>query len=100
MVFGWSGSAIFGGILLDRYGFGSTFLITAAMQLLSMAIFALLLPLVPVHEKLEAVEAAIVQKEAASADPLEGSSSGSTLAQPLLAAVAVGGAADGAKLSA
>ena len=32
MQLGWSGSAVLGGFLLDRYSFAGTFLITASIQ--------------------------------------------------------------------
>ena len=32
LIFGWSGSALLGGILVDKYGFDVTFCITALMQ--------------------------------------------------------------------
>ena len=32
MQLGWSGSAVLGGIFLDRYSFDGTFLITASVQ--------------------------------------------------------------------
>jgi len=41
--FGWSGSAMAGGALLDQFGFGFTFLATAAMQALSLIITSRLL---------------------------------------------------------
>jgi predicted MFS family arabinose efflux permease len=47
--FGWSGSAVVGGILADRVGYGYTFLITASMQFLSVLLLSLVLPLV--HNK-------------------------------------------------
>ena len=38
--FGWSGSAVLGGHLVDRYGYRFTFLITAGLQLCSAAILS------------------------------------------------------------
>eukprot|EP00667_Euglena_gracilis_P010472 EG_transcript_10655 len=43
--FGWSGSAALGGYLVDRHGYGFTFKVTVAVQLLGAAV---LLPLWPV----------------------------------------------------
>jgi len=39
----WSGSAILGGYICDRHGFGATFLITCVVQLLATSLFATLL---------------------------------------------------------
>jgi MFS family permease len=47
---GWCGSAAFGGYLSDRYDYTSTFLVTAIVQSIGCAVFALALPLVPRHE--------------------------------------------------
>jgi MFS family permease len=38
--FGWSGSAVLGGHLVDRYGYRLTFLITAGLQLSSALILS------------------------------------------------------------
>ena len=46
MMFGWSGSAVLGGFLIDAYGFRITFLITAAMQLVALFFLFALLPVV------------------------------------------------------
>jgi hypothetical protein len=47
-VFGWSGSALLGGYLIDRHGFAMVFLLTAGLQLASTAAFnAPLLAMVP-----------------------------------------------------
>mmetsp|Transcript_7638 Transcript_7638/g.18547 ORF Transcript_7638/g.18547 Transcript_7638/m.18547 type:complete len:194 (-) Transcript_7638:791-1372(-) len=45
--FGWSGSAAVGGFLIERYGFQTTFFVTASMQLVGWLCSLLLLPLVP-----------------------------------------------------
>jgi MFS family permease len=42
--FSWSGSAIIGGLISDKYGYGATFLATAAMQLVGLGAIAALLP--------------------------------------------------------
>ena len=47
VVFGWSGSAVLGGVLVDKCGFDITFCITAAMQGVGVLVLILLLPLVP-----------------------------------------------------
>eukprot|EP00475_Leptophrys_vorax_P030614 TRINITY_DN4602_c0_g1_i2.p1 TRINITY_DN4602_c0_g1~~TRINITY_DN4602_c0_g1_i2.p1 ORF type:complete len:456 (+),score=111.65 TRINITY_DN4602_c0_g1_i2:641-2008(+) len=44
--FGWSGSAVLGGILADQTGYGRTFLITAAMQFVSCLVLMLITPIV------------------------------------------------------
>jgi len=45
--FGWCGSAAFGGWLADKYDYTATFLITAILQTIGIAVWCLLLPLVP-----------------------------------------------------
>ena len=45
----WCGSALVGGILADRYSYASTFLITAAMQLMGSMVYWALLPVVPME---------------------------------------------------
>jgi len=40
--FGWSGSAVVGGWLSDNYGYGGTFLATAALQAIALALFSTL----------------------------------------------------------
>eukprot|EP01134_Creolimax_fragrantissima_P006947 CFRG6947T1 len=52
--FGWSGSAVLGGILVDKYGFDIAFHATATMQLLAWLPMILLLPLVAREEHVEA----------------------------------------------
>ena len=50
-VFGWSGSALLGGYLVDRHGFAMVFLLTAALQLGSCVAFnGPLLGMVPIRE--------------------------------------------------
>jgi hypothetical protein len=50
-VFGWSGSALLGGYLVDRHGFAPVFFVTAAMQFLATLLFTVpLLCLVPQFE--------------------------------------------------
>lgn len=48
--FGWCGSAAFGGWLADKYDYTYTFFLTAILQTMGLAVWALLLPLVPRHE--------------------------------------------------
>ncbi len=48
--FGWSGSAALGGWLIQHYGFGMNFYITATMQLAAWSVMLLLMPLVPRQE--------------------------------------------------
>jgi len=45
--FGWSGSALLGGYLADSYGYGFSFLVTAAIQFMGVSMWWLLVPLVP-----------------------------------------------------
>eukprot|EP00980_Cylindrotheca_fusiformis_P005485 scaffold1169_cov120-Cylindrotheca_fusiformis.AAC.35 len=48
--FGWCGSAALGGMIADKYDYTYTFLITAIIQTTGIAVWALLLPLVPREE--------------------------------------------------
>jgi MFS family permease len=48
--FGWCGSAALGGMISDKYDYTRTFLITAILQTIGTAVWALLLPLVPRNE--------------------------------------------------
>ena len=48
--FGWSGSALLGGYLVDRTGFAPVFLLTAALQFGSTLVTLPLLGWVPLHE--------------------------------------------------
>lgn len=50
LIFGWSGSAFVGGILVDKYGFDITFCLTAVMQAIGVSILIPLLILVPRKE--------------------------------------------------
>ena len=47
--FGWSGSAVLGGILVDRYGYSLTFFMTAGLQVFAWLPLLSLLPLIPVE---------------------------------------------------
>ena len=47
---GWSGSAMVGGIIVNRFGFGWSFGLTASMQFLAWCFRWTLLPLVPKRE--------------------------------------------------
>ena len=49
--FGWCGSAALGGVLADRYGYASTFLVTAGMQASGIVVQLALLPIVPRSER-------------------------------------------------
>jgi len=61
--FGWSGSAVLGGILADNFGYGYTFVITAAMQFLSCLVLMLTLPIVRL-ESTKALHSTVVPAEA------------------------------------
>lgn len=65
-VFGWSGSALLGGYLLDAHGFSSVFVATAAMQFTGSLLVGALLPVVPRHEAAAASTAASALAAAAS----------------------------------
>lgn len=54
--FGWSGSAVLGGILADKVGYGHTFLITAAMQFVSLSVLSLTMPVVQLERQQETVD--------------------------------------------
>ncbi|KAG7341929.1 major facilitator superfamily transporter [Nitzschia inconspicua] len=54
--FGWCGSAAFGGWLADKYDYTATFLITAILQTIGIAVWCLLWPLVPRTEGLHTIE--------------------------------------------
>jgi len=49
--FGWSGSAFIGGLLIDKYGYGYTFLITAIMQFAGNCILIPLIFILPSDKK-------------------------------------------------
>ena len=49
-MFGWSGSAFLGGILLDKYGFSFVFCLTAFLQAVGTSVLLPLLFLVPRKE--------------------------------------------------
>lgn len=48
--FGWSGSAMVGGFVVNKWGYGPSFLVTAILQIVAAAILALLLPIIG-HER-------------------------------------------------
>jgi MFS family permease len=54
--FGWCGSAAFGGWLADKFDYTYTFLITAILQSVGVAVWCLLLPLVPRKEGCHGME--------------------------------------------
>ena len=66
--FGWSGSAVLGGHLVDRYGYRFTFLITAGLQLCSAAILSSL--------------ARVVERESTSYARVESRDDGETKEEP------------------
>jgi len=49
--FGWSGSAVLGGYIIDRWDYGASFLATALAQFLSASILLVLLPLLGVDKE-------------------------------------------------
>lgn len=54
--FGWCGSAALGGMIADRYDYTHTFLATAIVQSIGLAVWGLLLPLVPRKEGQDSLE--------------------------------------------
>lgn len=78
--FGWCGSAALGGVLADRYGYASTFLVTASLQLVATLMQCGLLPVVPRFER----RAAAAAGKAAEVTPPSAPSAMTTA--PLLAA--------------
>jgi hypothetical protein len=54
--FGWSGSAVLGGILVGRTGYGQTFVITASLQAAATVMYAVVIPTVPRREAAVCVE--------------------------------------------
>ena len=74
-VFGWSGSALIGGSILDHHGFGVVFLLTAALQLFACLAFAgPLLFMIPLFES--ACDCECVEGEQADAEAASDNSSG------------------------
>jgi MFS family permease len=49
--FGWAGSAILGGYVIDRHDYATTFVITACVQAVAVVIWAALLAVVPREER-------------------------------------------------
>lgn len=49
--FGWSGSAFIGGFLIDKYGYGYTFLITATLQFIGYSLLFPLIYIIPPENK-------------------------------------------------
>ena len=78
--FGWCGSAALGGWLSDRFDYTYTFGITAIIQAIGTAVFALLIPLVPRHEGQEDEEEVDAHAQEVVIDP----SSLNLLQEPLL----------------
>eukprot|EP00667_Euglena_gracilis_P008170 EG_transcript_8273 len=69
--FGWSGSAVLGGWLVDVHGYGFSFHITAAVQGVAAALWVLLLPIVPRethHISTAATADVVVPPEAVAAE--------------------------------
>eukprot|EP00475_Leptophrys_vorax_P031863 TRINITY_DN48577_c0_g1_i1.p1 TRINITY_DN48577_c0_g1~~TRINITY_DN48577_c0_g1_i1.p1 ORF type:complete len:358 (-),score=75.73 TRINITY_DN48577_c0_g1_i1:69-1142(-) len=61
--FGWSGSAVLGGILADRTGYGHTFLITASMQFLSCLVLMIAMPIVRLEAQNKPQYSTVVDKD-------------------------------------
>eukprot|EP00756_Hemistasia_phaeocysticola_P018858 Hpha_TRINITY_DN15624_c4_g4::TRINITY_DN15624_c4_g4_i1::g.99228::m.99228 len=54
--FGWSGSAVFGGLIVDKWGYGASFLVTACFQVVSVWCLGMLRPLIRVDEMAQTQE--------------------------------------------
>ncbi len=50
LIFGWSGTALLGGMLIDKIGFGGTFCLTALAQCIGVCFLLPLLFIVPKHQ--------------------------------------------------
>ena len=50
LIFGWSGTALLGGMLIDKIGFGGTFCLTALVQCIGVCFLLPLLFIVPKHQ--------------------------------------------------
>ncbi len=50
LIFGWSGTALLGGMLIDKIGFGGTFCLTALFQCIGVCFLLPLLFIVPKHQ--------------------------------------------------
>jgi MFS family permease len=61
--FGWCGSAAFGGWLADKYDYTATFLITAILQSIGIAVWCLLLPLVPRTEGFHSMDESMDERD-------------------------------------
>lgn len=60
---GWSGSAVLGGWMVDHFGYGYSFVATAALQALASVVWLLLLPLVPVEKPLQSAPTYCISRE-------------------------------------
>lgn len=80
--FGWSGSAFLGGYLVDLYGYGYTFLITAVLQTFALSLNFWILPVV----SMELSPSLLKQKGTLAAAPSSSKiEEGGRLSRPLLA---------------
>jgi MFS family permease len=69
--FGWSGSAAFGGWLIDRFGFSYTFVITGFFQASVIPVWCLLVPLIAKESEILATEAPAESPPGVSLQPCE-----------------------------
>ena len=82
--FGWSGSALLGGKLVEMYDYNTTFAITGILQLLALVVFYL--PLVPLVAKEEDIKAWVKKQKEQRGEGGEGEGDASReLEEPLLA---------------
>jgi hypothetical protein len=67
--FGWSGSAVLGGYIIDRWDYGASFLATGLAQILSASVLFVLLPLLgDDHERSRPVESPSTEKNDSEAE--------------------------------
>jgi MFS family permease len=85
--FGWCGSAALGGWLSDRFDYTYTFLITAILQSVGIAVWSLLLPLVPRTEGRSSLREEEEEEEAEDIRTTTSPSSSEEEEDPVLVAV-------------
>lgn len=83
--FGWSGSAVLGGILVDQHGYGGTFIITAVVQLMAWSLYWVMLPLVPLEKHHDELPHHVAHNVSSLKSPLLGfTTAGEILKSPMV----------------